>query len=180
MQNYSWTRLSTVNHRRSFPIFFRGGAAVQRLLSHRSSSSVRLWNFFRDSSGADICLHSSILKRLSKSLSYCPWLMVSVQVARSLVIDIPRMKWISPRSTPISNSLHKEFFLCFEHFNITGYRNDVIDKDDKTDESIISLDCFHINALTCRASPIAIRCQVIVECLIPTSSWLLEAIQALL
>ena len=31
MQNYSWTRLSTVNHRRSFPIFFRGRAAVHRL-----------------------------------------------------------------------------------------------------------------------------------------------------
>ena len=32
MQNYSWTRLSTVNHRRSFPIFFEGrGGCTQAM-----------------------------------------------------------------------------------------------------------------------------------------------------
>ena len=31
MQYYSWTRISAVNHRRSFPIFLREGAAVHRL-----------------------------------------------------------------------------------------------------------------------------------------------------
>ena len=36
MQNYSWTRLSTVNHRHSFPIFLRGGETVHRLQNGRN------------------------------------------------------------------------------------------------------------------------------------------------